>query len=297
MPFIYNKVPVMKLNCFLQSLQVLASIQVNKKDIRVSIPTFTTQKVDIIQNASPPWIYSSTIAQYDSRSSSGWIEIMGGNLTFQQTGNKCTFSSFIRRDPTFTFFGRNETCYPNDDSFEPLEIPLDITVSSNLTFAPILKYVSSLFESQFNIKLIVQKLNEMKNESCSNKTNTLLSILQQHDQIKKELSTTISNNLPWINVYITSCPVIDQGVFGISYQNGASCKLNNQKTVIVKQFPGLWRVLAHELGHALNMTHTFGVGGIMDYNNPMINGQPRFHMNNRQEGCNKIKELIKNKCF
>jgi hypothetical protein len=46
-----------------------------------------------------------------------------------------------------------------------------------------------------------------------------------------------------------------------------------------------YSTIAHELGHAFGAQHTFGFGGLMDYNNRLINGVMQFHPENKPQVC------------
>ena len=86
------------------------------------------------------------------------------------------------------------------------------------------------------------------------------------------------------------------GMVGLSYYDWV-CGNQYAESIASYNAP-YWITVAHEIGHTLGAYHTFGLGGLMDYNNgahyPLPSGPYQFHPTNEAQICSIMNDGIGN---
>lgn len=220
------------MNCFLELLGIYATLNVitlNRTSKLIS--TNFSSRSPLIQ----PVEYVVTKNLYKSPIKS--IHILGrsnviiddlfGTLTFYP--DRCTY--VIKSQP----------------QTHPLTLPIELIVDEPKKFnlPDILLSVSSIFLNQLNLRVAFSIY-------YSNRTQCNKTLYDTLVQFNREPRTNL------LSIYVTDC-TWDSGNQGIAIQNGLHCK--GHTSAVVRWFPGFWRVLAHEIGHTLNMSHAPGIMG------------------------------------
>lgn len=179
-------------------------------------------------------------------------------------------------------------CYTDDIIPRQLDIGVvvDYGISEGKSLSEIKNAVDDvmsvgkiMYKQQLNIVLNVAKL-VIGNEksplplSRSNRLGTCTSATAAFEELNLWNQNNYGNVSYWI--LFSTC---FSGITGVSY-TGSICGNSNAG---VASFD--WYNFAHELGHGIGATHTFGSGGIMDYGSGKYNSVVQFNPIQRTEIC------------
>jgi hypothetical protein len=219
-------------------------------------------------------------------------------------------------DP-YVFWGRG-TCFPEDYNTHTFRVGLMLHSSfvalygslANARAAMEAAFVtgSVVYQYQFNVVLQLGEVMDVSSApaaaaglltSCPG--SSVLDALGPMSSVVTGLKETQG-----VWTLLTNCYPASKtggGIMGVANMGASGCGFQSRgwNIGVVNTSPGLWRTLAHELGHGFNMRHSFenGVGktgGLMDYGNPLINGVPRFRIERAAEACAMFSSLKANRC-
>jgi hypothetical protein len=219
-------------------------------------------------------------------------------------------------DP-YVFWGRG-TCFPDDYNTHKFSVGL-MMHSSFVTLygssaaaraAMEAAFVTGSITYQYQFNLVLQLGEVMDVSSAPAAAVGLLtscpgsSVLDALGAMSPVVAGLQETQGVW--TLLTNCyPASKTGgsIMGVANMGASGCNFQSRgwNIGVVNTSPGLWRTLAHELGHGFNMKHSFEngqgkTGGIMDYGNPFINGVPRFRIERAGEACAILSSLKANRC-
>ncbi len=207
--------------------------------------------------------------------------------------------SRILENLPFPFF---PNCYPDDmiPRFLDISIVVDQSLYQflNSDLQKVTDYVAIqitkarfLFRNQFNIILRLAYLyistpnsdDPFPLSSCSWITTDVLQAFASWNKISKTSSKAAHTHL------LMNCWP-PPGTVGIAYLSTLCEESYNVAITSHISFTNTWLIFAHELGHSMGARHTFGKGGIMDYNNPRVNNTIQFHLDTLPQICTELTE-------
>lgn len=221
-------------------------------------------------------------------------------------------------------YSGSEQCYPDD--FESHY--LDIGIVADKTFSElhgnnreaiqaeiesVVEAASQVYGWQFNVKLRIKDIRYYEDykdvehngeldvlSTCSSSTMSSLSLLQSFARWVPDSEQQAHWHL------LTNCypPGRGGGVVGTANVGTAGCHRIKYgwHTGVSTYTRNLWLTFAHEVGHGLDMDHSFesGVGrtgGIMDYGNPyVVDSVVGFQPNRGEETCAHFHYLKESNC-
>ncbi len=183
---------------------------------------------------------------------------------------------------TYTSF--KDDCYPGSMNKKPNKINIRVYSSMSLLTQfgnkkKLINHINQLFSesnkifiNQINIKLIpsivIPKITHP--QPINNGINVLGDLNSFGVFLRDRPFATL-------NVFITNNY---QGIVGAAYINVLGSKHFNY--AVSKNTDS---TLSHEILHMFGAQHTFGKGGVMDYNNRLINGLLQMHIDNKPQVC------------
>eukprot|EP00405_Crypthecodinium_cohnii_P014121 CAMPEP_0206461844 /NCGR_PEP_ID=MMETSP0324_2-20121206/25611_1 /ASSEMBLY_ACC=CAM_ASM_000836 /TAXON_ID=2866 /ORGANISM="Crypthecodinium cohnii, Strain Seligo" /LENGTH=814 /DNA_ID=CAMNT_0053933859 /DNA_START=213 /DNA_END=2658 /DNA_ORIENTATION=- len=163
-----------------------------------------------------------------------------------------------------------------------------MVVKTNMVYVP-----------QFNVALDISKLNIVKSytgapsytedAACS---QTLDSDKADTTQLDAFSTASLDELALWHLLEIASTPPLG-GVTGLAWVGGICDWTNEINRGVTWHNTETWITFAHEVGHNFGAGHTFGKGGIMDYEDGMLDGIYQFYSDgNEAEMCKEMASVI-----
>jgi hypothetical protein len=215
------------------------------------------------------------------------------------------------------FWGRG-TCYPDDSYTHTLSVGVLLHSSflryygsssaARAAMEAALVTSSVVYEYQFNVALQIGTVMDATSAplvaaelltSCPG--SSVVDALGAMSPVVAGLAETQGVWTLLTNCYPAS--KTGTGILGVANMGASGCgfQARGWNIGVVNTSPGLWRTLAHELGHGLGMQHSFengvgATGGIMDYGNPLVDGVPRFRVERAPEACATLAAMKAARC-